>query len=326
MTPPAPQVSVVIPTLHRPELLTQRALRSALAQTLRDIEVIVVVDGPDPATEAALRAVDDARLRVLALPRNVGPSEARNLGVDAARAPWVALLDDDDEWAPEKLERQLAAATTSACARPVVVCRYRLPHPDGERLEPPRFPQAGERLGDYLMARRRWLERDHTLMSSVLFAPRALFREVPFRTAARSHEDWDWLIRVTDLPGVQVEGLPEHLATYTFHEARPHVGSAGRWRASLAWVRGLHHGRLLSDEALVGFVVFHIAEYAARERHLSALRALSAVLWRAHARPFQWARFAATWLLPQHLRRQWRHAFDTRLGVMRSAGHRWRPA
>ena len=94
-------VSAVIPTRGRPELL-RRAVRSALAQTLRDIEVVVVIDGPDPVTHGVLQelAQQDSRLRVLALPSSVGGSDARNRGVDAAAGEWIAFLDDDDEWLP----------------------------------------------------------------------------------------------------------------------------------------------------------------------------------------------------------------------------------
>lgn len=93
-------VSVVIPTRNRPHLLLDRALRSALTQTLSNIEVIVVVDGPDPATLQTLHGITDPRLRVVALPENLGGAEARNVGVRHARAEWVALPDDDDEWLP----------------------------------------------------------------------------------------------------------------------------------------------------------------------------------------------------------------------------------
>lgn len=74
-----PIVSVVIPTLNRPRLLV-RAVRSALAQTLHTIEVVVVVDAPDEATIQALGAIEDSRLAIKPLPRNVGPAEARNKG------------------------------------------------------------------------------------------------------------------------------------------------------------------------------------------------------------------------------------------------------
>ena len=114
-----PIVSVVIPTLNRPHLVV-RAVRSALAQTLDAIEVIIVVDGPDEVTIQVLRQIDDARVRVKPLPLHVGLGKARNAGVEEARSRWVAFLDDDDEWFPQKLEAQLHTAQQSAYRCPIV--------------------------------------------------------------------------------------------------------------------------------------------------------------------------------------------------------------
>src|SRR5260370_12535343 len=113
-------VSTVIPTRGRPELLL-RAVRSVLAQTLREIEAVIVIDGDDPATERALEELvrEDGRVRVIALATSVGGSDARNRGVDAASGEWVAFLDDDDEWLPGKLQAQLEAVTSSTA--PVVI-------------------------------------------------------------------------------------------------------------------------------------------------------------------------------------------------------------
>ena len=83
----APQVSVVIPTRKRPDLVV-RAVKSALAQTLADIEVIVVIDGSDRATEQALAAIDDGRLTIICNEVPVGGSEARNVGIRKSRAPF----------------------------------------------------------------------------------------------------------------------------------------------------------------------------------------------------------------------------------------------
>lgn len=108
-----PIVSVVIPTLNRPHLVV-RAVRSALAQTLHTIEVVVVVDGPDNLTIEALGTLEGSRVVIKTLPCNVGPAGARNAGVEAARGRWVAFLDDDDEWAPHKLAIQLSAVQSSS--------------------------------------------------------------------------------------------------------------------------------------------------------------------------------------------------------------------
>src|SRR5262249_3929489 len=89
-----PRVSVVIPTRDRPRLL-MRAIASAQAQTVTDIEIVVVIDGPDMETGAAMGQVADRRVKVLQLNNRGGPSRARNAGCDAAMGEWIAFLDDD---------------------------------------------------------------------------------------------------------------------------------------------------------------------------------------------------------------------------------------
>jgi glycosyltransferase involved in cell wall biosynthesis len=100
-------VSVIIPTRNRQALLL-RTLRTALRQDVGNLEVIVVDNGSEDGTSAALRRVGDERLR-LVHHEPLGVAEARNRGLEAARGRWVAFLDDDDLWSPRKLGRQLAA-------------------------------------------------------------------------------------------------------------------------------------------------------------------------------------------------------------------------
>lgn len=106
------EVTVVIPTRNRLAYLAQ-ALRSALAQEGVRLEVIVIDDGSEDGTYEYLQRIGDPRLRTIRLPESRGVSIARNRGIEAARAPWVAFLDDDDLWAPEKLAFQLRAAGTA---------------------------------------------------------------------------------------------------------------------------------------------------------------------------------------------------------------------
>src|SRR6185295_11882921 len=89
-------VSIVVPTYNRAKLLA-RALGSALRQTHRELEVVVVDDGSTDETAAVLGAIDDPRLRVVRHAVNRGVTAARNTGLDHARGEWIGMLDSDDE-------------------------------------------------------------------------------------------------------------------------------------------------------------------------------------------------------------------------------------
>jgi hypothetical protein len=103
-----PSISVVIPTFQRCEEC-RRAVESALGQDQPPFEVLVCDDGSTDGTEEAMSewAESEPGLRYLRLSRNHGgPAPARNLGIQKARGEWVAFLDSDDRWGPEKLAIQ----------------------------------------------------------------------------------------------------------------------------------------------------------------------------------------------------------------------------
>lgn len=113
MTRCEPSITVVIPTRDRWPLLARTALASALAQERVDLEVIVVDDGCVEPAPDALPGLDDRRVRVVRHPEPRGVAAARNAGIAAAQGEWIALLDDDDIWAPQKLDRQLEIARSA---------------------------------------------------------------------------------------------------------------------------------------------------------------------------------------------------------------------
>jgi glycosyltransferase involved in cell wall biosynthesis len=104
-----PHVSVVVPTRNRSQLLAW-TLRSVLGQRGVDLEVIVVDEASTDDTPAMLAALGDTRVRVVRHDVARGVSAARNRGIAEVRGEWVAFIDDDDLWAPDKLARQLQAA------------------------------------------------------------------------------------------------------------------------------------------------------------------------------------------------------------------------
>lgn len=103
----SPDVTVVIPTKNRRALL-RRALGTSLGQQQVKVEIIVVDDGSEDQTSDDVRQCEHLGVRLIRHENSLGVSTSRNEGIAAASAPWVAFLDDDDLWAPEKLALQLA--------------------------------------------------------------------------------------------------------------------------------------------------------------------------------------------------------------------------
>src|ERR1041385_7139241 len=101
-----PLVSVVLPTYQRAGTVG-RAMRSVLAQTHSELELIVVDDGPDDGTADVVARINDPRVKYLRFPKRMGVSKARNVGVEAARGELIAFQDSDDEWLLDKLARQV---------------------------------------------------------------------------------------------------------------------------------------------------------------------------------------------------------------------------
>src|SRR4051812_36371506 len=111
-----PLVSVVMAN-HNGAAFLAEALRSALGQSLVDLEVVLADDGSTDASLAIAQAIaaGDRRLVVLPPAPNGGPGAARNRGFAAARGQWIAVMDSDDLMHPERLERLLEAAGRDGC-------------------------------------------------------------------------------------------------------------------------------------------------------------------------------------------------------------------
>jgi succinoglycan biosynthesis protein ExoO len=106
-----PEISVIIPAYNTEAYIAQ-AIESALRQTLNNIEVIVVDDASTDKTLAVVKSFTDKRLKVIANQENMGVSVARNLAIRQAKGKWIAVLDSDDWYAPERLETLLMIANT----------------------------------------------------------------------------------------------------------------------------------------------------------------------------------------------------------------------
>ncbi|MGH2787253.1 MAG: glycosyltransferase family 2 protein [Actinomycetota bacterium] len=114
---PGPLATVVITTHNRPEFV-DRAIASALSQSIDDLEVLVVDDASNPRFRLESK---DPRIRLLRRESSAGVSAARNAGLLSARGKWITFLDDDDELLPDMLEASLRVAAESLLPPPVAV-------------------------------------------------------------------------------------------------------------------------------------------------------------------------------------------------------------
>ena len=268
----APQVSVVIPTHKRPDLVP-RAVSSALAQSLSDIEVIVVVDGADAETCEVLATIRDPRLTVVPIHPARGNAGARNAGIQHARGKWVALLDDDDLWKSDKLERQYEFAEASAIKRPIVSCRFEAVGNGARFVWPARFPTPGEHVSEYLFTR-SGPAVSGAIQTSTLLVPRELFDEVSFDEKLDRYVDLDWLLRAAALDGVELAYVPgETLSTYSINDSRNRISNQSGWRRDVEWIR--ERRSLVTPRAYGGYLLTQASIRAEKSRDKGAFLPLA---------------------------------------------------
>lgn len=195
-------ISVVIPTYNRAHCIA-RALDSVLAQSVAPQEIIVVDDASRDDTASVLASYE-GRIHYIRHARNAGASAARNTGIAAATSAWIAFLDSDDAWRPQKLERQLAfmaAHGTNVCCT-----NCDLIWPNGQ-VEPAYRPYPAR------MGIEHFVWGCFTCPGSTLIARHSLLQAVGgYDLRYPRHEDWDLFLRLTRQRDVSIGFLSEHLS------------------------------------------------------------------------------------------------------------------
>lgn len=190
-------VSIIIPTYNRREVLGD-AIDSVLAQTYDDIEVIVVDDGSDDGTEDLMEWYE-TQVDYHQLSTNRGANAARNIGVERSSGEFVAFLDTDDLWKPEKIERQVTALNGSSGECGLTHTDIEITDFDGEPIDLRVPPQTDD------VERRLLLGNFVGTFSSVLVR-RDVFRTVGMLNEdLPSWQDWEFYLRISrrfDFTGV----------------------------------------------------------------------------------------------------------------------------
>jgi glycosyltransferase involved in cell wall biosynthesis len=200
----APMVSVIIPTYNGLPYLKQ-AVESVLAQTHKDFILYIVDDGSTDkgATEKYVKALGDPRVRYLRK-KNGGQSTARNYAIKISTSPFIAFIDADDVWRPNKLKRQLALFTN----RPELGLAYGFC-----KL----IDANNKQIGEVVYKKRGYLFK-HLLggnriagSASMVLVRREVFDKVgTFRSDFKVGDDWDMWLRIAK--DYQIDYVPEYLA------------------------------------------------------------------------------------------------------------------
>jgi glycosyltransferase involved in cell wall biosynthesis len=203
------RVNVIIPCYNSARFLGD-ALDSVLRQTHADTTALVIDDGSTDATVEIARTFG-SRVTVLQQP-NSGPSVARNLGIDAAHGEYIAFLDADDRWHPEKLSRQLAVfAAHPECGLVHTAIR----HIDDAGVftgRPVNAPLRRETHGDCLAL----LLSRNTITTSSVVVRRQVLGHRRFLAGLHVAEDWDLWLRLA--LRTKVGYVDDELTEYRFHD------------------------------------------------------------------------------------------------------------
>jgi glycosyltransferase involved in cell wall biosynthesis len=268
-----PYFSVVIPVYNRAQLLG-RALKSVLAQTFGDFEIVVVDDGSTDNPSTVIDALWDDRIYYLRQ-GNRGGGAARNLGIDAAHGRFVAFLDSDDEFLPGHLAALKAlldgTVNTAAYAR-IIVDRG-----EGRSMvKPPRALRPGEHMATYLMAERGFVP------TITLAVETEAAKRVRYHEDLRAAEDTDFAIRLA-LEGVRFVMAEEPGAVW--HDLPdPSRASLGRTGTNLAdWLETLR--AQIPARAYHGYRGWAIAKVVAMTHPMRALKLYATALFRGCYRP-----------------------------------------
>jgi len=203
-----PTVSVITPTYNRAHLVG-RAIQSVLDQTYQDFEIIVVDDASVDETEDVVKSFTDNRINYIRHQRNKGGSSGRNTGIKAATGELVGFLDSDDEWLPNKLEKEIGKFQTLSNDVAVVYCG---------------FCYVSEKSGEIVskvIPNLRGNVYAKLIEGCILGSPTPLIRKNCFQKAGffdetfPSYQDWDMWIRLSRY--YEFDFVPDILAKCHLH-------------------------------------------------------------------------------------------------------------
>jgi len=243
---PHPLVSVIIPTYNRADLVV-RAINSAIKQYYKNLEIIVIDDASVDRTEATIKEITDARLRYIRHQTNGGGAKARNTGIENAKGEYIAFLDSDDVWLPNKIELQLEAIKNQRESEKIVsFTQFQLDTGSKISILPSRGKNQQEAVADYLFV------GGGEILTSTLMIARSLAVATKFRPELRKHQDLDFSLRL-EAKGAIFNFLEQPLTVWYDEHRSDRISKLSNYQLSLNWVR--EYESSISAKATKGFLV-----------------------------------------------------------------------
>jgi glycosyltransferase involved in cell wall biosynthesis len=248
-------ISVVIPTFERKgdatfELL-KRALDSVLLQTYQNIEVLIVIDGISKKIRQYISeeySSSEVSITCIESVEKVGAGTTRNIGMEKSSGKFIALLDDDDEWKPEKLKNQIIALKKLDVSNTISFTAIDVEE-GGTR---PREPYDSQPIGDYLFNKRFGKCRGVIQTSTLMFS-KEVSNRIHFTDLLKKHQDLDFILRA-EYMGMNFHYLPQPLTYYKQDAlASSRVGRKVDYEFSYQWIK--NNKEKVSTRAFSSFII-----------------------------------------------------------------------
>lgn len=248
-------VSVIIPVYNR-DRSVDIAIRSVIEQQYRDIEIIVVDDGSMPPLELSNDLMSDSRIKLVRLDKNKGPSAARNAGVRASSGEWLAWLDSDDIWYPQKLSLQMSFLDKLGAKRNMMALATGFEYAHSSGLRDRRIPVSS--ADPLFFFAGCWFCPGSTVMIH-----RSLFDKIgPYDETMRRLEDVDWFIRLV-LAGGCLDVVPQIMATISLGQKPRYLTVKCAGDDILVKYKNLSQDQERSKSAMNNLMSYLHLEYAA---------------------------------------------------------------
>ncbi len=202
-----PLISVIIPTYNRAGVLS-RAVKSVLDQTYDHFELIIVDDASEDDTQNVVKSFADERMKYIRHEKNKGGSAARNTGISASKGKFIGFLDDDDEWMPDKLGKQVQKFRASSEKVGLIYCGTEIVR--GDRVLTTYSPEEKGDLSYRLLIGTTIGGTDPALVKKECFDEVGLFDE-----ELKSCQDWDMWKRISEK--YEFDFVPEILVKLHAH-------------------------------------------------------------------------------------------------------------